>query len=503
MEDTVLPNPARGPGEHVRALRGAIVRYQKDEQPVRYDQVRGVESTSASSCLKFFGELGLLEIEKAGTYVPTDAIVNFFSDDESTAASGRAGVRELLNNSFVFDETVFIAEHHEYSLKRLAEELADDIASDEDEDEDIQKAVQRFVEIFIELGFFEIDGQDHVRLNDIAESDGETTAEESENSPADGGSTDRRGSTQLSSRAKNTTNIHPDSVSEPPARTDPEKLYQLCVYMKDAGAVSPQEIEDDDDIELSNDYVRHSLDYAESLGFIQPDSSADEERYELTESGWELGYHTNLEEAMPLFRSALINSDEFCHVIQTLSEDASVQEHGYIGRNTALRIYRARFGLTDVGEDRLKRGVTTLFKTLEAAGYGQYKQGSGSNPTRVELNSIEELVEDFETTEPEGDATEDSPVDVEDGSAEAPQADNSTEGDLDAVSDDDSVQHQPQPEPEIPLESRANGGNRGATAREAVVTIDVNLDLAEIDADDLEQKLEAISRFLDEVDYNT
>ncbi|MFC6993910.1 hypothetical protein ACFQH3_20650 [Haladaptatus sp. GCM10025707] len=273
--------------------------------------------------------------------------------------------------------------------------------------------------------------------------------------------------------------------------------------MKNAGAVSPQEIEDDDDIELSNDYVRHSLDYAESLGFIQPDSSADEERYELTESGWELGYHTNLEEAMPLFRSALINSDEFCHVIQTLAEDASVQEHGYIGRNTALRIYRARFGLTDVGEDRLKRGVTTLFKTLEAAGYGQYKQGSGSNPTRVKLNSIEELVEDFETTEPEGDATEDSPVDVEGGSAEAPQADTSTQGDLDAISDDDSVQHQPQPEPEIPLESRANGGDRGATAREAVVTIDVNLDLAEIDADDLEQKLEAISRFLDEVDYNT
>ena len=394
---------------------------------MRYDQVRGIKSANASSCLKFFGELGLLEIIKAGTYLPTDGVVNFFSQDETKSASGEAAIRNLLTDSYIFDETVFIAENHDYTIERLTEELAEDIASDDEEDEDVQTAVQRFIEIFVDLDFFGVDDEDYIRLKTSTEEKTEVSNEESEPTQADLDSITTRDSDSSASRVGNNSDAREIDVSEPPARTSPEKLWEICEYMKDAGSVTVQEIEDDEDIDLSGDYVRHSIEYGDSLNFIQLVSSADDERYELTELGWELGYQPDLNEATSLFRSALTDSEEFSHIIRTLSEDTSVQKNGYVDRNTILRIYRAQFGLTDVGKDRLNRGVMTLFKTLDAAGYGQYVQGRGSNPTRVEIKSVDELISDFITSKPDSDTVSEEAVDIEEEFTETSQIDQSTQ----------------------------------------------------------------------------
>lgn len=508
MEDVVLPPTSRSVTEFEIALKGVVVRYKRNNEPVKYDQVRGISSTNASSCLKFFGNLDILEIEKAGTYTPTSAAEELFSDDQETRKSGLRGIRQIMDSSDLFDEIVFIAQNYDFTVEKIVNELVDDIRSDdENEDEDIADGIELFIKIFEQIGLFEIGEDARVQVVAIdetvnTESDDSTAKERASN----GSGTKQVGLDSVDHSRSNSANPslsaadHDVEVTAPPARTDPEKLHRICSSIKDAGEVTIAELESDEELDLSEQYIQQSLEYGELLGFINERS--DDGVYELTESGYDLGYRPDISEASELFCVGLLKSPEFRSVISELVDDNSVQNNGYVPMETALRIYRAKFGLTDAGEDRLERGVRTLFKSLEVAGYGEYKRGGSERPTRIELNSIETLRRDIQPDR----STPDSDAEME-PSADMSKAERKTIGDQESTpaqnEDSTTVSDDSESKSGDVMRTDLDSQHLTETPREAVVNVNIKLNLSEIDTEELEQKLSAIDAFLEGSDYNT
>jgi hypothetical protein len=508
MEDVVLPPTSRSVSEFERALKGVVVRYERDNEPVKYDQVRGISSTNSSSCLKFFGNIGVLEIEKQGTYIPTSSAIDLFSDDRETQNSGLQGLHDILSDSDLFDEISFIVENYDFTLEEIADELVVDIESDdESDDEDIADGIELFIKIFENLGLFEIDEDGRVQMVSIDEE----VNTESDDSPSmeqvsDGSGAEQAGQNSVNHKPPNSAESSLSvteldvEVTVPPARTDPGKLHRICSVIKDAGEVSVDDLESDEELDLSEQYIQHSLEYGEVLGFIK--ELPDGDGYELTEPGYDLGYRTDISETSELFREGLLNSPEFRSVISELIGDASVKNDGYIAMETALRIYRAKFGLTDAGEDRLERGVRTLFKTLEMAGYGEYKRGGSEHPTRLQLSSIDTLQQDIQPDPSTGDEEVEPEVDSGMPDSEDEAADNQEIASEQTENlSDDSKDSEPVPEQVRQTDQEAH--DTTGTHREAVVNLDIELDLSEIDTNELEQKLSAIDEFIEGSDYNT
>lgn len=159
------------PGNYPGALNNLVKRYQRDTQPVHYTEAGfgEVSEDQASTALRFFAEIGLLENPKGANYVPPESVVTWQRKMGPIAEEAKEEVRNLLTEYEVFEETLFVLEDGEQKLESLAEQVGGLVGIDEDELTDMKRTLR----VFVELGFLEIDAENVVSLPDSIDEEGD------------------------------------------------------------------------------------------------------------------------------------------------------------------------------------------------------------------------------------------------------------------------------------------------------------------------------------------
>ena len=150
------------PGNYPIALNNLVKRYQRDEQPIHYTETGfgDVSEDQASSALRFFADIGLLENPKGANYVPPESVITWQRKMGPIAEEAKEEVRDLLTEYEIFEETLFVLEDGGQKLEGLAEQVGGLVGIDEDELTDMKRTLR----VFVELGFLEIDAENRVSL---------------------------------------------------------------------------------------------------------------------------------------------------------------------------------------------------------------------------------------------------------------------------------------------------------------------------------------------------
>lgn len=199
MSDVSLPT-RYAPENYRPALDNLAQRYQKSgDQPVHYSEAAfdGISEDQAQSSLRFFGEIGLLEIPTQGKYVPSDELVAWLRQ-MGPSKEEKAAVRETLMDYEVFDETIFLLDKGGVELDDLVSQVGSLVGIDKDEAGHLKKALQIFDDLeFIEIGDdgtvtlpseVELDTSDEGVTPPAGSKDGEESYGEPDAKSSDGGS---------------------------------------------------------------------------------------------------------------------------------------------------------------------------------------------------------------------------------------------------------------------------------------------------------------------------
>lgn len=156
MSDVPLPNSGISARLHYRSLHDLVDRYESDDEPVHYERAAiNMNAPDCSSCLKFFGDIGLLNVEEQGVYIPPTYLVNFFNKIGATKEEAKRELFDQLDEYEVFSEILFQAERDDYGVEELAESVAGQVGTDEDE----IGQVETFIEILDHLELASIDDE--------------------------------------------------------------------------------------------------------------------------------------------------------------------------------------------------------------------------------------------------------------------------------------------------------------------------------------------------------
>ena len=168
-----------------------------------------------------------------------------------------------------------------------------------------------------------------------------------------------------------------------PSRTDPEKLQKLCEFLNESGSASIEKIENE--VDISERDLRATITYAENLSFIQQNDG----EYTATGAGFDLALaDRDSPDTAELFRSSIAEYPLYSDLITNTWKDhaETIRDEMQVTEEQFIRVLRTTLGFTEYAQDTLGSGVRTLFKTLERAGCGEYKQAYRGNPNRVELS---------------------------------------------------------------------------------------------------------------------
>jgi hypothetical protein len=153
-----IPLPASGVSArlHYRSLHDLVDRYESDDEPVHYERAAiNVNASDCSRCLKFFGDIGLLNVEKQGVYIPPTYLINFFNKVGTTKEEAKQELFDQLDEYEVFSELIFQGERDDYGVEELAKSVAGQVGADEDE----VNQIETFIEILNHLDLISIDDE--------------------------------------------------------------------------------------------------------------------------------------------------------------------------------------------------------------------------------------------------------------------------------------------------------------------------------------------------------
>lgn len=478
MSDLVLPLDRFESDTHIKALENLVKRFEQKEEPVHYKRAAlSNDESTVSSCLNYFNKLGIIEQPgKRGIYKPPIATIEFFNNGESSLQE----LIEIVRNDPVFEEAQFMRGQGIQEIEELADSVASQLDmsyEDEFDIEDDRKKVLRALEIFDELGLFN-EGD-----TETSESTEKETKESTGTAPSE----------EVSIEMGDGDDYQLKSV--PPQRANPDRLLKLCSLLKQGGTWSIDDINDELDFP-NEDYIYQTIDYGEALGFLITDEDG---KVKASSNGFELAYEEEITEtAEELFQDGVSNYDQYVALVSVVVDDIELGEDGLLKKDELLKTIRTELKLTDPSDDMLNRAVSTFFDTLEAAGFGEVKNAGGGYPKRLSYDDGSVLIQDIWGS-----------VDIVDESA---NEDNKKSVESDAEQDGGS-----ETESEEQIRKSENGNiekaneeNRDAnppadaqlnsSSRSIRIDMEITLDLAEIDSEDLESKLTQLDAFLQDRD---
>jgi predicted ATP-dependent endonuclease of OLD family len=371
MSDIPLPLDRFSADTYLTALENLVERYVQVEEPVHYKKAAiSLNKSTCSSCLKFFSEIGVIEAEKAGVYVPSKPVIDYFRKIGDSKKRAQKDIKSILDDYEVFSEALFLTETGEFDLEGLSVKVAGQL----DIDKNNLGSVSTAIEIFELFGYLEISENGEISSGSFSETD-VNKKEEEESEEKESEADEPEAVEQSLSGSLETETI--DNIELPPTRGDPEGLLQLVDILAEGGVHSTESIVEDFD--ASKRKVQGITQYGTALGFVEKR----EEGYLLTDSGFELSFASSGAEQQELFEEAVSQYSSYRNIIKSscseLEPDANSLDSGIIKKEL-----RTTFGFRDVNDDTLRDAITTLLKSLEAAGFGEYKIGRNSNPTRLE-----------------------------------------------------------------------------------------------------------------------
>lgn len=496
MGTNALPSTNRSAEKYVTAMENLIERYSAMGKPVKYKEAAmdDMHASDASACLKYFGEVGFLNVEKQGVYVPKEELLEYFDSGFDPSSGAYDALCECLDSaSEVFEEAVFFLSKDDYEN----EELADRIITAEDElSKGDDQSVVRFLEIFRYMGLIEGEAVSSAQSE-------EEQGSESVNSVQNGGD---------SINLENDIDEIEVDLGDLPTRGSPESLLEITKKMKQGGSWTIEALGEDDDLEFGAKKIRGSINLGAKFGFVK---ESEDEGYQLSEDGFQLAYiEPDDDDGAEAFQKALEDSKDYLVILKSIN-DSSGKNVGTITNKDVVQILRTEYGLIDASSDTLKRKTTVLFKTLEACGFGEYKQASGSYPTRFNLNKETTLSDVLQTVSPANEEEEEQlqkPNTTEiqsehDGSvanggtqSAEPTTANSSEAKpevgpskpnggqmIEGDSEEDSAELDLQPE-----DTKSHDGLSTSATKTTNVDLNVEIDISELDTAELEAKLELL-----------
>lgn len=376
MSEVALPLTRFSAEMHLKALRGLVQRYQHDREPIHYRKaaVEMNEATS-SSCLRYFGDTELIEVEKQGVYVPSGPVIEFFTAEGNQRKRAIRDIRNMLSDDAVFNEVSFHLSDQDLDLDALVQRTTGVIETELD---DLEK-VERAIEIFAELEALQINEDNVVSLPDepkltyptepeVGSKEGTTSEEDNDG---------REEPVPL-------TDIEPADLKLSPKRGDPEKLYEYCSILSEKGEWETAELsERTGDSERT--LYRH-LRYGDELGFVEREHG----KPSLTNDGYDLGFEDEFSDTKEHFLDALLEFDFYALLLNRCLKRVGPEDSDpSIKSSDCEHELRTHFEFTDEGQDSVRGAINTFLKTIEASGYGDYVVGSGDRETRLELTAEE------------------------------------------------------------------------------------------------------------------
>nr|WP_275882701.1 AAA family ATPase [Halorhabdus sp. BNX81] len=379
MSEVPLPLDRFSGEAYFTALEDLATRYTKEEEPVHYKKAAINQSdATTSSCLKFFSDIGLIEAEKAGVYVPSSHVIDFFRKIGESKAAAQEEIQNSLADYDVFSELLFLVRSGEFTKEELSKKIAGQLDIDKENISSISTAI----DIFKFFGFIEISDEGLVRDSSIntRKSDAIKAEEGVESNDSE--------SVQQALPADSSPEDMPD-IDFPPTRGSPEDLLNIAEILSTGGTHTTEELVEES--EFSKRKVQGLTQYGVALGFIE-----EEDGYQLTDRGYELSFCSDDVERQDWFQEAINQYPSYRHLLQASLKDLENGSDSLESPKIEKEL-RTTFGFTGNAKDTVRQAINTLLKTVEAAGYGEYIIGRGSNSTRIEaepkeLQSLRSLV---------------------------------------------------------------------------------------------------------------
>lgn len=163
-----------------QALSNLVERWKQEgsEDPIKYDEAAvGMDKSTVSVALKFLGEIGLLEVPKAGSYIVPDDVLDFKTKMGDVEKSAKREVAARLDDYPLYKETKFMLGLNDspVTLDELAENVSGTaaVAAEKGELSDVKRSLR----ILAELGFLEIDEEGVVTIPTGLETDSDSESE--------------------------------------------------------------------------------------------------------------------------------------------------------------------------------------------------------------------------------------------------------------------------------------------------------------------------------------
>jgi hypothetical protein len=172
-----------------QALSNLVERWKQEggEDPIKYDEAAvGMDETTVSVALKFLGEIGLLEVPKAGSYIVPDDVLDYRTKLGEVERSAKREVAARLEEYPLYKETKFMLGLNDFTLDELAEDVSGNaaVAAEKDELPDVKRTLM----VLAGLGFLEIDEEGVVSIPADLEADSESESiEDGVDAGGDGG----------------------------------------------------------------------------------------------------------------------------------------------------------------------------------------------------------------------------------------------------------------------------------------------------------------------------
>lgn len=100
MSEIPLASDNASAEKHGQILENFIERYRAKNEPVNYKEAAtgGINNVAASSALKFWYNIDLIEKEKSGVYIPTDTLIEYYDDGFSSNEDNSKEIKQKLEN---------------------------------------------------------------------------------------------------------------------------------------------------------------------------------------------------------------------------------------------------------------------------------------------------------------------------------------------------------------------------------------------------------------------
>jgi len=236
MSEIPLASDNASAEKHGQILENFIERYRAKNEPVNYKEAAtgGINNVAASSALKFWYNIDLIEKKKSGVYIPTDTLIEYYDDGFSSNGDNSKDIKQKLEKYEIYSESMFLIDRNEYKdYRELAKDvisLEEDVLSEEDLG-DVLRSIQAL---------------EHLDLLTKEDPNNHNQTNKSEPSP------------ENSQNAKNIVNNEEVTQSDfkfeaddLPRYAGPEKLISLLNIMESGGAWSSDELDEKDEIDLS------------------------------------------------------------------------------------------------------------------------------------------------------------------------------------------------------------------------------------------------------------